>query len=58
MLLRKDVDDAKALIAHCESDLGYKLSPGSKGDLLADNHNEWSLEYIIEILVQIDREGI
>jgi hypothetical protein len=52
---RGDVDFARELIKKCEEDLGYKLSRGNKGDLLADN-TEWPLDYIQHVLADIEFE--
>lgn len=54
--MKRDIDDverARRLIAACEKSLGYKLSEGSKGDLLADNNNDWPLDYIKHILQEL-----
>jgi hypothetical protein len=48
----EDVARAASLIAKCEQSLGYKLSAGHKGDLLADN-TDWPLEYIRTILASL-----
>jgi hypothetical protein len=44
MLNEKDLKTAAELIARAQHDLGYRLSLGQQGDLLADNHNDWSVE--------------
>jgi hypothetical protein len=44
--MNHDLKFACELIRKCESDLGYKLTDGNKRDLLADNRNDWTLEYI------------
>lgn len=41
-----DVERVVELIRRAEASLGYKCSDGNRCDLIADNFNEWPLDYI------------
>lgn len=50
-----DTERAAELIKKAEADLGYKLTDGQKGDLLADNFNHWPLDYIRHVIADLPK---
>lgn len=51
---KNDVTRARRLIRKAAKDLGRELTEAMCGDLLADNFNDWPLDYIHHILNEIN----